>query len=306
MKKYKVITDNLDFLGLSINDGVEINDIEIRIFNHKQNNSEFAFTFFGEKALFIINALTMHKDWFEEVKEDNSIKCVEISFSKHERAYVLGLSIDEVNDTIGYSEHIRSIRTCEFPKGVNWSIASHKIIFRTKNDLGKIVINEGLLFSSNLITLLGFRDINPRNLTHDIAITNTQQEGKEKNFEILKQISCAYSEGDRLIIRKVKRLPDGHVFTIGDKIKVIGGVCSVLGFIVEDNYLIVLTNNNRYKLNDVERYITDKDILNELKKEYTEQDMIDFATYYYRKQDTLSCWGKDIFNEWNKRNKLPQ
>ena len=60
MKKYKVLTGNLDWIGFQKNE----------IINYPETDDEWKKGRFSDEYLYLANALQSHPDWFEEVKEE--------------------------------------------------------------------------------------------------------------------------------------------------------------------------------------------------------------------------------------------
>jgi hypothetical protein len=167
---------------------------------------------------------------------------------------------------------------------------------------------------------------NNRWLLHSYWVKNNPEwfeEVKEKDYE---QIA-----GHIGYITAVKRLSDGEIFEIDDKIILnsndenLQGI--ITGFFEESNklwiefnihttnyksntrYACSLEGSKKYKqpatvgwwkqfedlLNDAE-FIKERNTL--LGMEYTEEDMIDFANYYHKLQGRPDGWGRCILKKW--------
>jgi hypothetical protein len=87
MKKYQVITDNLDFLGLE--KGAIITDDGVAITDYQYNGRVFHFMDYKEGTR---RAITLHPNWFQEIKD---------SSKEYTKDDVVGLMRDAVSRCAG-------------------------------------------------------------------------------------------------------------------------------------------------------------------------------------------------------------
>jgi len=129
-----------------------------------------------------------------------------------------------------------------------------------------------------------------------------------KDYEIVRESFNTNTH----IIKTIRRVSDGVMFNLGDRIEFEGSVMypvCISEFIIDTEGEIIIKVKRVYQVLCSEYFNLDlKDIGLYKEKQvvnlYTEEQMIEFACFYSIEQEQTENWGKCIFNKWfNLKNK---
>lgn len=157
MKKYRVITDNLDFLGF--HKGCKFGTIEnsfsiINISDYDKTYITMNTSFSGFSPSYIHAALNLHPGWFQEINESNDCYCLTFEHhSKIQNTYIKGLSLDEISEMFKGSKEV--IRIYQTDYNGPWIKMIKRVRFITSNIEPVIDLKEGVLVSVNFFETVG-------------------------------------------------------------------------------------------------------------------------------------------------------